>query len=213
MDNIGAETPIAELPAEDGVLDRALVELDERLTTWLAAMDVALRSIQGHAVDAAPEPCPVASADVSVEPAETASAAEPPAGSTADMVVVAPEDAAAPDVTPPDTQPAESDETPAGMLLSAKVTPESCPTDLPAQSDEPSDVSVSSATSEQDETEEVERLLASLDERTQAAVRVKRRLYGDQKSVRELLDETSQPEPDPKTVKPQPKRWWRRRSS
>jgi len=213
MDNNGARTPIAELPAEDGALDRALAEVNARLTTWLAAMSAALRAVQNRAADATPERPPAAIADVSVEPARAASAVGPPADSTADVVAGAPEAAATPEATLPDTRPPETDPARAGALMSAEVTRESSLTDLPAPGDGPSGEPARSVTSEQTGAANDEQLLALLDEQTQAAIRVKRRLFGNQKSVRELLDEMSRPEPGQQTTKPQPKRWWRRRSS
>jgi len=98
----------------------------------------------------------------------------------------------------------------AAAPASAEDAQGSASTDLPAPGDELPGEPAESTTCEQPESADDEQLLASLDEQTQAAIHVKRRLFGDQKSVRELLDEMSQPESVQQTTKPQPKRWWRR---
>ena len=213
MNEKGARTPIAGLPAEDGALDRALADVDAKLTTWLAAMSAALR-----AADATPEQPPAATTGDSPEQAPDCSAVGPPTDGTADVDAAAAEAPATPAATPPDTRPAETDPAQAAAPASAEDAQGSASTDLPAPGDElPGEPAEStnceqseSTTCEQPESADDEQLLASLDEQTQAVIRVKRRLFGDQKSVRELLDEMSQPGSVQQTTKPQPKRWWRR---
>ena len=104
MNEKGARTPIAGLPAEDGALDRALADVDAKLTTWLAAMSAALR-----AADATPEQPPAATTGDSPEQAPDCSAVGPPTDGTADVDAAAAEAPATPAATPPDTRPAETD--------------------------------------------------------------------------------------------------------
>lgn len=205
MNDKGARTPIAELPAEDGALDRALADVDAKLTTWLAAMSAALR-----AADATPEQPPVATTGDSPEQAPDSSAVGPPTDGTAGTVAAAAEAPATPGGTPPDARSAETDPAQAAAPASAEDAQGSAATDLPAPGDELPGEPAESTTCEQSESADDEQLLASLDEQTRAAIHVKRRLFGNQKSVRELLDEMSQPESVQQTTKPQPKRWWRR---
>ncbi len=205
MNDKGARTPIAGLPPEDGALDRALADVDAKLTTWLAAMSAALR-----AADATPEQPPAATTGDSPEQAPDSSAVGPPTDGTAGAVAAAAEAPATPAATPPDACPAETDLAQAAAPASAEDAQGSASTDLPAPGDELPGEPAESTTCEQPESADDEQLLASLDEQTQAAIHVKRRLFGDQKSVRELLDEMSQPESVQQTTKPQPKRWWRR---
>ncbi len=208
MNDKGARTPIAGLPAEDGALDRALADVDAKLTTWLSAMSAALR-----AADATPEQPPAVTTGDSPEQAPDSSAVGPPTDGTADAVAAAAEAPATPGGTPPDARPAETDPAQAAAPASAEDAQGSASTDLPAPGDElPGEPGepAESTTCEQSESADDEQLLASLDEQTRAAIHVKRRLFGNQKSVRELLDEMSQLESVQQTTKPQPKRWWRR---
>jgi hypothetical protein len=203
MNDKGARTPIAGLPAEDGALGRALADVEAKLATWLAAMNAALR-----AADAALEQPSAASTGDPPEQAPDSSAVGPPADG-ADGAAAA-EACTMPAATPPDAHPEETDPAQAAAPASAEETQGSASPELPAEGGELPGEPAESTTCEQPESADDERLLASLDEQTQAAIRVKRRLFGDQKSVRELLDEMSRLPSVQQTTKPQPKRWWRR---
>jgi len=215
--------PPVEVPPEDGALARALADADAKLTEWLAAVETTLHFVQSHA-DAGAEAPTSLQAEVAEPSAEAVSEASPPEGSVAGDVGAA---------EPPDVLPVEDEtavpETPAQVETASVEAPagdEAVVPEAPADATETvaEAVAESAAAASADavppdqpdqasETEPLddEQLLASLDEQTQAAVRVRRRLYGNGKSIRELIDEVQRAPMPNETNKPEPKRWWRRR--
>ena len=176
-----------ELPVDDGVIERALTELDAKLSTWLDAMRAAART-RCEPASAVAEVAPAP--DVTPEPAARAVEPEEP---------VAPEAEVAPDGPAGEVAPEASEAVaPAATRLMQGTRP--APVDEPPVT----------AGAEPVSAEEDEALLASLDEKTRAAVLIRRRLYGKTKSVRELLDDISRLGLAQDESKPQSKRWWRR---
>jgi hypothetical protein len=212
METHGPRTPIAEVPADDGALNRALADVDAKLTAWLAAVQAALRSAPDHASDATIEQ--VASAADESRYAEPMPDAAEPVAETDALPEVAPPESHMAEASPTTDAPPSTAEVAPPALSVAEVLPAPPWAEAPAPADSPPDETHEVTPPEQPKLADAEvgeeQLLASLDEQTQAAIRIRRRLSGHRKSVRELLKEIKQTDLPKETPKPRSKRWWRR---
>jgi hypothetical protein len=212
METHPPRTPIAQVPADDGALDRALADVDAKLTAWLAAVQGALRSGPDQAADATIEQ--VASAAEELCAAEPMPAASGPVAEADASDEASPAESHMVEAGPPADAPPSTAEAAPPALSAAEVVSEPPLADAPASPDVSLDETAEAAPSEQPESTDAEvdeeQLLASLDEQTQAAIRIRRRLSGHRRSVRELLEEIRQMDSVRETPKPRSKRWWRR---
>ena len=148
-------------------------------------------------------------ADTAAEPDAQESEATVQSQEPASEVIDAAEDATEID------EPAEASAPPAAVSQAAKpeiVTQRGLFQKQSAgQSAVVADMEPSPATSgdQSGQPEDDEALLASLDEQTQAAIRVKRRLCGNRRSVRELLEDIQREKPAEQSKPQQRKSWWR----
>lgn len=212
MDLASLTTRLAALRDGDEALGRALTEQEARIERWLEAV----RGGQSALIEAWRELESVCEASSSAEPVETttvdevrndestiteitktevtaekaatvneATAATEPAGITAESTA--------------ETKTRRSRE--GGLFKRAEAEPAEETAGQSSSGKAGEDAGVTQ--------EDEEALLASLDEQTLAAVRVKRRLYGKQRSLREILDEVRREKPAAKDKPPQRKSWWR----
>lgn len=185
------------VPSDDGAIQQALAELDERLSTWSAAMREATDALR-TALEAAPQPV---AATVAPEPEPAAPAAT---AAVADAAVEATEPAeTAPENEPkqqaaeaPAASPPQPPKQKAGIRVLVPLEPE------------PEPAAEKPSTADDDD----EAVLASVDEKTAQALRVMRRLSPVKKSFRQLLEEYQREQENRKEPEPQQtKSWWRRK--
>ena len=185
----------------DEAVANALRELDARLTEWLSAVRAGQAAI-------------VAGLGGAVEPAEeielppAASPEDPKADATGEVHEHAAGEAGAGEGEPAVAKADEHSEQPQGArrgrrggLFERPVAPGGAD---PAE--EPED----DAAAAPGTTEEEEALLAELDEETASAIRVKRRLCNNKRSVQQLLEEIRAEQKAAKGKTPQRTQWWRR---
>jgi hypothetical protein len=170
-----------DLKPDDGSIARHLEELEERLNAWLRAMSEA-------------------QAELAAESQRSAAADVPPSADAAPQ----------PDPLPAPEPPVETGPQPVSPLLAppSSDTPPHAPPE-PVSETKPDETAThfvpAAEPFETQESDEDEALLASLDEKTAMAIRVRRRL-GTNKSVHELLDEIRE---NPPGEPDKPRRWWR----
>ncbi len=185
MEAATLEQRISALQAEDDVIRQRLAELDAKLTTWLAAIGQEPLVIE-------PEPAAVETEPAAGQPEPTVPEEEAVAGADEPGTVESP----VAETREPEPEP----EPPADVLESApEVAPE-------PESDEEGAAAAAAASAED------EALLATLDEETANAIRVRRRISRGRRSVQELLEEIQSTRPSAKGPGPQRKRWWRSRN-
>lgn len=214
---MGANTVDKQLGAlreGDEAIAGALSELDTKLTEWLSAMRAGQAALEcglleesGREGEAPAEPhAPASSQTVAAsEPASTGAGQVPldgEAGTPSEPDVVAPPVSAARKDTDPDLH-RDGTRSGGGMFETPAPTGGNVPANGPEhRAETASDVRPS--------PEDDEALLAQLDEETASAIRVKRRLSNNQRSVQELLEEI-RAEQKPTDGKTQPRtQWWRR---
>lgn len=205
MDTATVDKRMAALRADDGGIARLLAELDVKFDAWLAAMRAAQAAATGRPAAAADPPVapPAATAPRAAEapPAPTtgAHAAPPPEGRAAEPRAPAPPTAG----TEPKARRGGGAAEKPGPRLFRGGRPERSQPEPAAGED--AGLSADDAA-----------LLATLDAETANAIRVKRRLTGGRKSVRELLQElragppAAAPRPPPERGSGSGRRWWRR---
>lgn len=207
MDTTTLDKQIAAFRADNEAIRDRLAELDTKLTTWLAALEGAQAALHaatrqvGVTEDSPPDEQPEAPAAKACEVTDgpdPANAVELPPQTPAESVTDAPTMAAA--------EPEQDSEANLGSGMfrgSASPEPEACDPQAPADG----------VQAEADDDDE-EELLAELDPELANAVRVKRRLTGNRRSVRALLAELGAgPEGSPESgsrAKRRGKKWWRR---
>ena len=188
MDATTIDSRIAALHADDGVIEQGLAELDARLAAWLVAMREGQTALLSGVRQV-------------IATSETDSAAEhpPPADDE-------PEPSAAlqrgSGLFRQDRENESSLGTgePETKHESGKTGPDPLPSETV-----PADNEVVAPKVDDDEA-----LLSSLDLETANAIRVKRRLTGNKRTVRELLGEMQSGRAHGKEADVQRKRWWRR---
>lgn len=202
MDTTALDKQLAALRADDERIAAQLASVDAKLTEWSdlvrqvqAALNAGMLTPAAPS-DVAPPPPPAA------EQRATAPEASP----------AAPEPPPAEPEMPPEAPPVTADEPtapPASEPLAVTPTEEAPAPATPAAAEPPPAQSAPPAAEEDDE-----QLLASLDPDLAKAIRVKRRLTGNRKSIRELLDEMApdrkKPGKDAGGAASKQKRWWRR---
>ena len=238
MDLESLNSQFAALRDGDEALSCAFTELEDRMERWLAAMRAdqtavaeawqqlaAVREAANAAMAAISEDVApavvvdeIALPEAAVAPAtenetptvetETAaakeSASEPPVPVEESEEADASVEESGPPISeevaaPESAQPAT--ESPGGMFKKPRVEADA---EAPTEEEPASTEAVKPGSPEDDET-----LLATLDEQTLAAIRVKRRLHGSKRSVREILEELQKEKPAAKEKPQQRKSWWR----
>ena len=172
MDTTASSTLIAEVPPEDGTIATALADLDHKLAAWERAVADVHATLGESANRAAVAPEQVASekaaaaSSLPVEVEERAVSSVPLIPSVADV-----------DFDAPLTAPVSGAlaEEAANLAEAAAAEADATATRVAAQA---------AAAAEEDE-----RLLASLDPKKAKAIRIRRRLSNNSRSVRELLAE------------------------
>lgn len=188
MDATTIDSRIAALRADDGVIERNLAELDARLSTWLAAMREGQAALLSRVGDIAAAP-------------ETDPAPEhgPAAADDQEQSVVPQRGSRLFRRRKGDTCNSGAGGPEAGHQSGKTGPAPLSPETVPASSE------VAAPQADEDEV-----LLSSLDPETANAIRVKRRLTSNKKTVRELLDETRAGQTGGKEADPRRRRWWRR---
>ncbi len=184
----------------------ALSDLDAKLTEWLAAMQEGQAAVVDGltwVADTLEAGAPAETASVAEVTAELETVPEDESVSKGEAVsrseaVVAAEPEPEPE-PPPVAKPGR------GMFQKPVRAVGDADSDAPAAGPESEQPGDESASAEDDEA-----LLASLDEETASAIRVKRRLSNDKRSVRELLEELQAERPKSKGTTQQRGQWWRR---
>jgi len=188
MSDTNAPSPAVGVPANDGAIERALADLERKLADWLEAMKAGHTAISTGLANGARRPVQSAT-QPSAAPQP---AAQPPAkaGRRRSKLFV--------DRTLPAAPPAAT-----GHAAPPQHShPQAAPADtLPDQSEPTADAAHGA--------EDEEALLATLDAATANALRLRRRLEGGRRSVRELLAEFRAAQAPAGT--PEAERfWWRR---
>lgn len=186
----------------DEAVATALRELDAKLTEWLSAVRAGQAAIVAGLGGAA-EPAD----EIELPPA--ACSEDPNADATGEVQEHAAGETGAGEGEPAAANAAEESDQPRGArpgrrggLFERPVAPGGAD---PAQ--EPEDEAAAAAPGT---TEEEEALLAELDEETASAIRVKRRLCNNRRSVQQLLEEIRAEQKAAKGKTPQRTQWWRR---
>lgn len=213
MDLASLTTRLAALRDGDEALDRALTEQEARIERWLEAV----RGGQSALIEAWREFESLCEASSSAESVEAATVDEVRKDESTITEItkteVTAEKAATVNEVTAANEPAEiTAESPAAETKTRRSREgglfkraEAEPAEETAGQSSFGKAGEDSGVTQEDE----EALLASLDEQTLAAVRVKRRLYGKQRSLREILDEVRREKPAAKDKPPQRKSWWR----
>lgn len=187
MDATTIDSRIAALHADDGVIEQSFAELDARLVEWLVAMREGQTALL------------VGVRQVIATP-ETDSAAEHP--------------------PPADDEPEPNAalQRGSGLFRQDRGNESSLDTGGPETEHEsgktgpdplPSETAPADSEVAAPKVDDDEALLSSLDPETANTIRVKRRLTGNKRTVRELLDEMRSGRTGGKEADPQRKRWWR----
>lgn len=224
--------PIPPLTADDGALDKALVDIEDKLSRWLEAFNRASAVLMDPQNWAQPAPPGASAAPPATDSAQQGSApairdhktSKPGADdATKDK---APKPAAttgtpAADRAPETAKKPEEHKAPAGPSATAgqaKPKPETLPSQAPLPGIDELAEEVLSAPLRQDGEEapltpeqQDECLLQSLDSQTRREIRIRRRLCNHSKSVRALLAEyKAEQQRDMEQLNQNPKRWWKK---
>ncbi len=218
------------IPADDGAIQRAFAELDARMDAWLAGMNRAHEALAALAARAAafgrdeggeaPEPASHASAAGATagapEPAVVEETVNAPLTQAADRAPI--EKIVPPTPARTDSQAVEDMVDPPVVAATAAV-----PAGVPRKSRPAATADTSAPARPAEKVAEPaaerrvpvagndEALLASVDPEVAKAIRVRRRLNPNGKSVAELLAEYQANPPAPKTEEPRKKSsWWKR---
>ena len=175
--------PSFSVPPDDGAIERALIDLDEKLSAWSARMRRAdARVKEQEPAGRNPRAAiaePAADPDVRRGPLP----APTPSPERLEQALVEPAPSSAPEL-------------PAEKCAGSEPPPESSPSKPPEHESAP--------------PEDEEALLAGLDADTASAIRIMRRLNPSHKSVRELIQEYQAKAKRPLAAPPDKKPWWQR---
>jgi hypothetical protein len=191
---------ICQLTPDDGEIQQAFVELDEKLAEWTAAMLDAQSSLNQHAT-----------ATVVEDFTETAEVEETAYEEEVESTIVE---------EPPIERPAvaesieiEADEASEEVVPSSNE-PEEISNDIPeirsAFGEKPR---ASDDVKSEPASEDEEKLLASLDPEAAKAIRIMRRLNPGKKSVKELLAEYEAAPASSSNEQSKKKSWWTRKKA
>lgn len=191
MDTTGKSSALAEIPADDGSIDRAIDELDVRINAWIQAVADAQRVV----TTLAQRPVPAEAAPpADPPPAKVAAPAKPAASASGKTEAAGAKEAKAPpaaaaEKATPASGKAESKKSTGlrlGHLGGKKQSESKGKKGIRVFEEEETPVPIETHTAEDDEDE---RLLSTLDPQIARKIRIKRRLCNNTKSVRELLAE------------------------
>jgi len=197
MDTTGKSSALAEIPADDGSIDRAIDELDARINAWIQAVADAQRVVTTLAqrpvpAEAAP-PADLPPAKVAA-PASVAAPAKPAAAASGKSEAAGAKEAKAQPAAATEKASAASGKAESkkstglrlGHLGGKKQAESKGKKGIRVFEEEETPVPIETHTAEDDEDE---RLLSTLDPQIARKIRIKRRLCNNTKSVRELLAE------------------------
>ncbi len=170
MDTTDFDRPIIAVPSDDGSIDRAIEDLDARISEWAQAMKAAHDAVRQRAADANRR----MAAETAAEGAAAVDATRSAAQASADRERIPP----APTPAPPSEKPGLR----VDHLQGADAKPK---TGIRAfETPEPETKEPTNSRYDEDEA-----LLATLDPKLARQIKIKRRLCNGTKSIRELLAE------------------------
>lgn len=216
MGTTDANTPMVQVPQDDGSIAQAITRLDELISTWAGEVDKVqgtLRSVVADRTTGDPGQqgvAPSSSATAAAQKADDEKKPPEPQPTSAEKSPQHPqvpkftaEDAArmtrqatktAAQKQQADTQPGRPEDSGNTVsrfrrLFGGKDEPQTGSTRSPSAAENDSAMASAAASAAGAELDDDEALLASLDPKVAKAIRIKRRLCNGRKSVRELLDE------------------------